>query len=103
MPDPMRHSTLLFIGAAYALLTLSRLALSAWQWRRVKKAGGLRPILLGGLRIDTHQIAVLAALPAVLSTWVGHLPQGAVATSIWLQVCCVLLGLLEFDNPACIN
>src|SRR5690606_39696991 len=100
---PMRRSTLPFSGPGCALLTPSRLALSAWQWRRVKKAGGLRPILLGGLRIDTHQIAVLAALPAVLSPWLGHLPQAAAATSIWLQVCCVLLGLLEFDNPACIN
>ncbi|WP_026638958.1 LTA synthase family protein [Bordetella petrii] len=99
----MRHSTLLFIGAAYALLTLSRLALSAWQWRRVQKAGGLRPILLGGLRIDTHQIAVLAALPAVLSPWLGHLPQAAAATSIWLQVCWVLLGFLEVATPAFIT
>ncbi|MBV7482901.1 LTA synthase family protein [Bordetella sp. BOR01] len=99
----MRHSTLLFIIAAYVLLTGSRLALAAWQWRRVRKAGGLKPILLGGLRIDTNQIAVLVALPAVLSPWLGHLPWAAVATGIWLQVCWILLGFLEVATPAFIQ
>ncbi|WP_028355192.1 LTA synthase family protein [Bordetella petrii] len=99
----MRYSTLVFIIAAYVLLTGSRLALAAWQWRRVKKAGGLAPILLGGLRIDTHQIAVLAALPAVLSPWLGHLPAAAAATGIWLQVCWILLGFLEVATPAFIT
>jgi len=99
----MRHSTLLFIIAAYVLLTGSRLALAAWQWRRVQKAGGLGPILLGGLRIDTNQIAVLVALPAVLSPWLAHLPAAATATGIWLQVCWVLLGFLEVATPAFIT
>ena len=63
----MRHSSLIFVVAAFALLTLSRLALAAWQWQRVRNAGGLLPLLLGGLRIDAHQIGVMAALPAVLS------------------------------------
>ena len=65
----MRHSTLIFVAAAFALLTFSRLALAAWQWQRVRNAGGLLPLMLGGLRIDAHQIAVMAALPAVLSPW----------------------------------
>ena len=68
----MRHSTLIFVAAAFALLTFSRLALAAWQWQRVRNAGGLLPLMLGGLRIDAHQIAVMAALPAVLSPWFGH-------------------------------
>jgi len=99
----MRHSTLLFIIAAYVLLTASRLALAAWQWRRVQNAGGLKPILLGGLRIDTHQIAVLAAWPAVLSPWLGHLPGAATVTGIWLLACWVLLGFMEVATPAFIT
>ncbi|MVW78516.1 LTA synthase family protein [Bordetella sp. 02P26C-1] len=99
----MRNATLIFILASFLLLVGSRLALAAWQWRRVRKAGGLRPLLWGGLRIDAHQIAVLVALPAVLSPWLAHIPAAAVATGIWLQVCWVVLGFLEIATPAFIQ
>ena len=77
----MRHSTLIFVAAAFALLTFSRLALAAWQWQRVRNAGGLLPLMLGGLRIDAHQIAVMAALP-VLSPWFGHFSFAADAAAV---------------------
>lgn len=96
----MRHSVILFIIAAFVLLIVSRLALATWQWSRVSKAGGLRPLLRGGLRIDTTQIAILIALPAVLSPFLAHLPAAATATGIWLQVCWILLGFLEVATPA---
>lgn len=99
----MRHTTLVFIIAAFVLLVVSRLALAAWQWRRVSKAGGLRPLLVGGLRIDAHQIAILVALPAVLSPWLAQFPAAAAATGIWLQVCWILLGFLEIATPAFIK
>jgi len=95
----MRHATLLFILAAFVLLVASRLALAAWQWRRVRKGGGLRPLLWGGLRIDLNQIAVLVALPAVLSPMLAHVPAAAAATGIWLQACWILLGFLEVATP----
>ena len=95
----MRHSSLIFVVAAFALLTLSRLALAAWQWQRVRNAGGLAPLLLGGLRIDAHQICVLAALPAVLSPWLGHLPFAATAAGIWYLVAFILLAFLEVATP----
>lgn len=99
----MRHTTLVFIIAAFVLLVVSRLALAAWQWRRVSKAGGLRPLLMGGLRIDAHQIAILVALPAVLSPWLAQFPAAAAATGVWLQVCWILLGFLEIATPAFIQ
>ncbi len=95
----MRHSTLIFVVAAFALLTLSRLAFAAWQWTRVRNAGGLAPLLLGGLRIDAHQIGVLAALPATLSPFLGHLPFFATAAGIWYLVSFVLLAFLEVATP----
>ncbi|SIT23733.1 LTA synthase family protein [Achromobacter sp. MFA1 R4] len=95
----MRHSTLIFVVAAFALLTLSRLALALWQWQRVRNAGGLAPLLLRGLRIDAHQIAVLAALPAVLSPLFGHIPAAAAVTSVWYLVAFVLLAFLEVATP----
>lgn len=96
----MRYPILIFIIAAYLLLVASRLLLSAWQWKRVRKAGGIKPILLGGLRIDTVQIAQLVAFPAVLSPALGHLQWASTAVSIWLQVCWMLLGFLEIATPA---
>jgi len=99
----MRHDILVFLIAAFVLLLVSRLALAAWQWPRVRKAGGLRPLLLGGLRIDVHQIAVMVALPAVLSPWLAHSPAAATASAIWLQVCWILLGFLEVATPAFIK
>lgn len=95
----MRHSTLIFVLAAFALLTLSRLALALWQWQRVRNAGGLAPLLLRGLRIDAHQIAVLAALPAVLSPLFGHFPVAADITAVWYIVAFVLLAFLEVATP----
>lgn len=95
----MRHSSLIFVLAAFALLTLSRLALAAWQWQRVRNAGGLAPLLLGGLRIDAHQIGVLAALPIVLSPWLGHLPFATTAAGIWYLVAFILLAFLEVATP----
>ena len=95
----MRHSTLIFVVAAFALLTLSRLALAAWQWQRVRNAGGLFPLLLGGLRIDAHQIAVLAALPAVLSPLLGHFPIAATIAGYWYLVAFILLAFLEVASP----
>ena len=96
----MRHSTLVFILAAFVLLVASRLALAVWQWRRVDKAGGLAPLLRGGLRIDINQIAILIALPAVLSPLLSHVPAAATATGIWLQFSWMLLGFLEVVTPA---
>lgn len=95
----MRHSTLIFVVAAFALLTLSRLALAAWQWPRVRNAGGLFPLLLGGLRIDAHQIAVLAALPAVLSPLLGHFAIAATITGYWYLAAFILLAFLEVASP----
>ena len=53
----MRHLVYVFIPSALILLTAFRLAFALWQWPRVRQAGGLLPILIGGLRIDALMIA----------------------------------------------
>ncbi|TAL77428.1 MAG: LTA synthase family protein [Burkholderiaceae bacterium] len=95
----MRLQILIFVAASFALLTLSRCILAAWQWRRVRMAGGLRPILTGGLRIDAVLIAMLAGFPALLSPWLGHLPAAVTVTGWWLMLCWLLLILLEVSTP----
>lgn len=95
----MRHLTLRFIVAVLALLTLSRLALSFWLWDRVQAAGGLWPVLFGGLRIDLCLLAMVSALPAVLSPWFGHRAWGARITAWWFRIWWMLYALLEVSTP----
>jgi len=95
----MRTHTFTFIAACFCLLTLSRLLLCAWQWQRVQAAGGLWPIIKGGLRIDSAQIAMLAGLPVLLSPWLGHLVSADALTVAWLLTAWFLLVLLEASTP----
>lgn len=95
----MRRLTIRFAIAILVLLTLSRLGLSAWQWDRVQAAGGLGPIMLGGLRMDLRLLALVLALPAVLAPWFGHRPWAATATAWWYRVWWMLFVLLEVSTP----
>ncbi|CUI58705.1 LTA synthase family protein [Achromobacter xylosoxidans] len=95
----MRRLTLRFILAVLALLTLSRLGLSWWMWDRVQAAGGLWPVLLGGLRIDVCLLSMVIALPAVFSPWLGHRPWAARVTAWWFRVWWMLYVLLEVSTP----
>ncbi|RII82871.1 LTA synthase family protein [Neopusillimonas maritima] len=95
----MLQLTLVFILASFMLLTVSRLLLAGWQWRRVQKAGGLLPILIGGLRIDAHQIAILAGIPLLASFWLGDTPFALHIAEWWFQLAWLLLGFLELATP----
>lgn len=95
----MRRLSLRFFISVLALLTLSRLALAAWLWDRVYAAGGLVPILLGGLRIDLCLLAMVIGLPVVLSPWFGHRPLAARITAWWFRFWWMLYVLLEVSTP----
>ncbi|GAB2895949.1 LTA synthase family protein [Paralcaligenes ginsengisoli] len=95
----MREQIWIFIVSGFCLLTLSRCLLAAWQWQRVKQAGGLLPILKGGLRIDANQIAIIVGIPALLAPWIGHWPTAVTITGWWFQLAWFLLVLLEVSTP----
>jgi len=95
----MRRLVLRFVVAAFVLLTLSRLGLSLWQFERVHDAGGLWPVMFGGLRIDLSFLAMIVAVPAVLSPWLGHRPWPTRITAWWLRLAWLLLVLLEVATP----
>lgn len=95
----MREHTYTFIAASFVLLTLSRLLLSVWQWQRVQAAGGLWPIVKGGLRIDAAQIAMLAGIPVLLGPWVGHYSAADDVAVTWFLIAWSLLVLLEASTP----
>ena len=95
----MRRLTLRFWIAALAMLTLARLALSLWLWDRVAPAGGLWPVMLGGLRIDVVMLGMMSVAPAVLAPWFGHRPPAVRLTAWWYRLCWFLLALLEVSTP----
>src|SRR5690554_5578642 len=95
----MRGTTLAFILASSCFLTSSRLVLCLWQWQRVQAAGGLWPILKGGLRIDAAQIAMLAGIPLILGPFLGSDPFASTIAVGWLLAAWFLLVLLEASTP----
>jgi len=95
----MRRLSLRFLLAVLVLLTASRLALAGWLWDRVQAAGGLQPLMLGGLRIDICLLAMAVGLPAVLAPWFGHRAWGARCAAWWFRVWWMLFVLLEVSTP----
>ena len=99
----MRDLTLIFILSSLCLLTISRGLLAGWQWKRVKQAGGLLPILKGGLRIDANIIAIIVGIPLMLSPWLNPWPLAIQVTGWWYQFAWFLLVLLEVSTPQFIH
>lgn len=95
----MRAATLTFFAASLCLLTASRLLLCAWHWDRVRAAGGLWPIIKGGLRIDLTMVAMIGGLPLLLSPWLGHEVIADAVTETWLMTGWTLLVVLETLTP----
>ncbi len=88
-----------FFLAAMLLLSLSRLCLCAWQWPRVRTAGGYWPVLSGGWRIDLSFVSMVTAFPALLALWIGQIPWVLVLAKLWFGVWWFILVLLEVATP----
>jgi len=99
----MRELTFLFIACSFIFLTFSRLMLALWQHERVRRAGGLWPIIRGGLRIDANGIATLAGIPLVLSPWLGGYELAIDTAEYWFLLAWALLVLLEVSTPQFID
>jgi len=77
--------------------------LALWQHERVRRAGGLWPIIRGGLRIDANGIATLAGIPLVLSPWLGGYELAIDTAEYWFLLAWALLVLLEVSTPQFID
>jgi phosphoglycerol transferase MdoB-like AlkP superfamily enzyme len=95
----LRRLTWQFLLLVLLFLTLSRLGLSLWQWSRVQPVGGLWPILSGGWRIDLSLLAMICALPLLLSPWLGHRLWPTCITAWWYRLWWLLFVLLEVSTP----
>ena len=94
----MYWQILLFGISTYVCLSLSRLLLSAWQYKRVYKAGGLLPIMLGGLRVDTTTVGFAVALPLLLAPWFNDVLLAQQINIVYLSVMWLLILLPELSS-----
>ena len=95
----MRKLTWRFLLLTLVFLTLCRLGFSLWLWARVQPAGGLWPVLFGGWRIDLSILAMVCALPLLLSPWLGHRQWPTRVTGWWYRLWWMLFVLLEVSTP----
>ena len=91
---------LLMIGLA--VLSLSRLALMAWQWDRVQAGGIVGAMLLQGVRADLILLGYFIAIPVLLAPLLAHaatarLWKSAMAT--WASIALVSILFLELSSP----
>lgn len=94
----MYWQILLFSISTYVCLSLSRLLLSAWQYKRVHKAGGLFPIMLGGLRVDTTTVGFAVAIPLLLAPWFNDVLFAQQANAVYLSAMWLLILLPELSS-----
>lgn len=95
----MRQLAWRFILLVMVFLSLSRLALCVWLWPRVSAVDGLWPVIFGGWRIDASLLAMVCALPVLLSPWLGHLRWSTRLAAWWYRVWWLAFALLEVATP----
>ena len=88
-----------FFLAAMVFLSISRMLLCVWQWRRVRAGGGILPVLLGGWRIDLSFVSMMLAFPMLLAPWLGHLSWALMVAQWWFGLCWFILVFLEISTP----
>lgn len=96
---PLYIQTFTFIFCAAAAFSIFRLAFALWHYDRVRKAGGLRPILIGGIRIDLKSIGIAVVVPLLLAPWLNANPVAQAITSAWFTTAWAALILLEVSTP----
>ncbi|MGG4605585.1 LTA synthase family protein [Paenalcaligenes sp. Me131] len=94
----MYWQILFFSISTFLCLSLSRLLLSLWQYKRVHNAGGLRPIMFGGLRVDTTTVGFALALPLLLAPWFNDALWAQQITAVYLSAMWLLILLPELSS-----
>lgn len=95
----MYIQTFTFILCAACAFSVFRLSFSLWQIKRVRQAGGLWPILVGGWRIDAKSIGIAVVVPLLLAPWLNANVTAQAVTSVWFDLAWTALILLEVATP----
>ena len=91
---------MLLIGLA--VLSLSRMALMAWQWQRVAAEGIPGQMLLQGVRADLILLGYLLAIPVLLAPLLAHRATFGLwrrFTLGWATVALVFVVFMELSTP----
>lgn len=91
---------LAFFALALAWLSLSRLALAAWQWPNLSGVDGVSRLFLVGLRMDTVLLCYLLAVPVLARLLLPGERLARAATALLLAAAGFLLVLMELATPA---
>ena len=95
-------SLLALLLAGLLILSLSRLALVAWQWQRVQAAGILSGILVQGVRADLILLGYLLAPPLLLAPLLAQRRSFALwrsGTAVWAGAALVFIVFMELSTP----
>ena len=91
---------MLLIGLA--ILSLSRLALVAWQWERVRATGIIGDILLQGVRADLILVGYFMLLPLALAPLLAHRiseRSWKLLNAGWATLALVFILFMELSTP----
>lgn len=96
-------ATLLYLLlAGLCILSLSRLALVAWQWERVRATGIVVEIMAQGMRADVILLGYCLAPPLLLAPLLAQRRSFAFwrsATLVWAGAALVLIVFMELSTP----
>ena len=95
----MYIQTFTFIFCAALAFSIFRLSFALWHYGRVRQAGGLWPILIGGVRIDMKSIGIAVVVPLLLAPWLNANPAAQAITSAWFTTAWAALIFLEVSPP----
>ncbi len=85
-----------------AALSLSRLALMAWQWERVQAAGIAGAMIVQGVRADLILLGYFLVLPLALAPLLAHKVSGRLWKSLsagWATFALVFIVFMELSSP----
>ena len=84
------------------ILTLSRVALAAWQWERVEATGISAVLFLQGVRADLILLGYFLAIPLLLAPLFAHRFSARLwrtATVAWATFALVFIVFMELSSP----
>lgn len=91
---------MLLVGLA--LLSLSRLALVAWQWDRVQATGIATTLFLQGVRADLILLGYFLVVPLLLAPLLAHRSSARLwrtASAGWATFALVFIVFMELSSP----
>lgn len=99
------NPVLFMVAISLAILMLSRIGLTLWQWEQIP-LNKLYMIFLGGIRIDFASVCALFALPLLIITIISALPRlklGTTLLKVLAGYCALAVSFLVLNECATPN